>query len=70
MVQLQPSKVVTLVCLLTVILIKSQQNVNPAGARRHVCPRASTGLSSHKVGRTTNPKIVPAPNKWSSSVAH
>jgi hypothetical protein len=36
--------------------------VNPAGARRHVYPRTSTGLSSHKVIRTTNTKIVPEQN--------
>jgi hypothetical protein len=35
--------------------------VNPAGARRHVCPRTSTELSPHKAVRTNNPKIVPAP---------
>jgi hypothetical protein len=44
--------------------------VNPAGARGHVYPRTSTELSTHKVVRTTNTKIVPAPNKWRSRVAH
>jgi hypothetical protein len=44
--------------------------VNPAGARRHVCPRTSTELSPHKVLRTTNPQIVTAPNTWRSRVAH
>jgi hypothetical protein len=44
--------------------------VNPVGTRRHVCPRTSTELSPHKVTNTTNPNIVPAPNKWRSRAAH
>jgi hypothetical protein len=40
--------------------------VSSVGACRHVYPRTSTKLASHKVVRATNPKIVPAPNKWRS----
>jgi hypothetical protein len=43
--------------------------VNPAGAHGYVCPRTSTELAPHKVVRTTNTKIVPAPNKC-RRVAH
>jgi hypothetical protein len=44
--------------------------VNPAGAQEQVCPRTSTELAPHKVVRTTNTKIVPAPKKWCRRVAH
>jgi hypothetical protein len=44
--------------------------VSWAGARRHVCLRTSTKLAPHKVVKATNSKIVPAPNKWRSRVAH
>jgi hypothetical protein len=51
--------------------------VNPGGMHRnvhtrvpHVCPRTCPGLSSPKVGTTTNTKIVPAPTNWGRRVAH
>jgi hypothetical protein len=44
--------------------------VNSVGARTHVCPRTSTELAPHKVVRTTNTKIVPAPSKWRSRSSH
>jgi hypothetical protein len=44
--------------------------VSWAGARRHVCLHTSAKLAPHKVVKTTNSKIVPAPNKRRSRVAH